>query len=83
LKKKIHKLDKDISLVKKDLHETELDYFYLSSPKNLTDKVEQLALIEYVPMDFSRIYLNSKDFFDARKKFSTLKKFDEKKIKKK
>ena len=32
VEKKIYKIDNRVALIKKDLHETQLDYFYLSSP---------------------------------------------------
>ena len=36
IEKSINKLDKKIAIIEKDLYETELDYFYLSSPNNLS-----------------------------------------------
>ena len=83
IEKKIYKTDRIISIIKKDLHETELDYSYLSSPKNLSAKIEDLFFIEYAPMDFSRIYLNYNDFTNNQKKISILKKQNEKKNQKK
>ena len=62
IEKNIYKIDKKITVIKKDLHETELDYSYLSSPNNLSERIKDLAFIEYMPMDFSRIYLNYRDF---------------------
>ena len=83
IEKSINKLDRKIAIIEKDLYETELDYFYLSSPNNLSKKIKDLALIEYVPMDFSRIYLNYKDFSDSQKKITILKLDNEKKTQKK
>ena len=83
IEKKIYKIDKKIALIKKDLHETELDYFYLSSPNNLSKKIRDLDFIEYVPMDFSKIYLNYKDFTNSQKKITILKMNNEEKTKKK
>jgi len=83
IEKKIYKTDRRISIIEKDLHETELDYFYLSSPKNLTTKIDDLSSIEYIPMDFSRIYLNYINFANSRKKISILKTQNEKKTQKK
>ena len=85
IEKSINKLDKKIAIIEKDLYETELDYFYLSSPNNLSKKIEDLAFIEYLPMDFSRIYFSYRDFTDSQKKITILKeKVDnEKKTKKK
>tara|TARA_X000001036_G_scaffold40783_1_gene32810 strand:- start:709 stop:1047 length:339 start_codon:yes stop_codon:yes gene_type:complete len=83
IEKNIYKIDKKISDIEKDLHETQLDYFYVSSPRFLSNKVKQLALIEYSPMDFSRIYLNLTDFINAQGKITNLKKNNEKEIQKK
>ena len=83
LEKKIFKIDRKISFIEKDLHETQLDYFYLSSPGHLAKKIEELDFIEYVPMDFSKIYLNYFDFTNISKKISVLDKNYEKKKQKK
>ena len=83
IEKNIYKIDRRISAIEKDLHETELDYSYLSSPNNLSVKIKDLAFIEYVPMDFSRIYLNYRNFIDSQKKITILKINNEKKKQKK
>tara|TARA_B100001093_G_C26741635_1_gene976951 strand:+ start:1067 stop:1405 length:339 start_codon:yes stop_codon:yes gene_type:complete len=83
IEKKIYKIDRKISFIKKDLHETQLDYSYLSSPSYLSKKIIELGLIEYLPMDFSRIYLSYFDFNNAQKKITIFKKNDNKKTKKK
>ncbi|MBD1172315.1 hypothetical protein IDG78_02085 [Pelagibacterales bacterium SAG-MED05] len=83
IEKNINKIDRNIALIEKDLHETQLDYFYVSSPGYLSKKIQQLAFIEYMPMDLSRIYFNYKDFADAQKKITILKTENEKKTQKK
>tara|TARA_Y200000002_G_C22375901_1_gene535122 strand:- start:65 stop:403 length:339 start_codon:yes stop_codon:yes gene_type:complete len=83
IEKKIYKTDNRILIIEKDLHETELDYFYLSSPKNLSARIENLSLVEYIPMDFSKIYFNYTNFEDSQKKISILKIKNEKKSQKK
>ena len=57
LEKRIEKIDGKIILLKKDFHETQLDYSYLTTPKNLAKKSNDLANDHYGPMDFSRIYI--------------------------
>ena len=79
IEKKIYKVDKNILVLKKDFHETELDYSYLSSPKYLSEKIKEIAFIQYTPMDFSRIYLDYQDFTNSNKKITTLKNSYEKK----
>ncbi len=81
LEKKIEKAEIKIAILEKDLHEIELDYSYLSSPQNLSNKIKDLAVIDYVPFDYSRIFLNYEDFILVHKKLSNLKK-NEKKTKK-
>ena len=83
IEKNIYKIDKRIAVIEKDLHETQLDYFYVSSPGYLSEKIKQLAFIEYMPMDFSRIYLNYIDFIGSQKKITILKIENEKKTEKK
>ena len=83
IEKNIYKIDRKIAVIKKDLCETELDYFYLSSPNILSKKIKDFAFIEYVPMDFSRIYFSFRDFNDSQKKITILKIDNEKKTKKK
>jgi len=83
IEKSVYKIDRKIAAIEKDLYETELDYSYLSSPNNLSKKIKNLAFIDYMPMDFSRIYLNYRDFIDSQKKITILKINNEKKTQKK
>ena len=83
IEKNIYKIDRKIAVIEKDLHETQLDYFYVSSPGYLSKKIKQLAFIKYMPMDLSRIYFNYRDFIDSQKKITILKIENEKKTKKK
>ena len=83
IEKSIYKIDIKIAAIEKDLHETQLDYSYVSSPGYLSKKINQLAFIEYMPMDFSRIYFSYRDFTDSQKKITTLKIENEKKTQKK
>ena len=79
IEKKIFKLNKEISYKKKDLNETQLDFFYLSSPLQLSNKIKKLGLAEYQALDFSRIYLSMNDFKSSKNKISTLNIKNEKK----
>ena len=80
IEKKIQKINKKITFLKKDFHETQLDYSYLTSPKNLSKKIEDLGYVDYGPIDFSRIYLNYKDFLDIEKKMTILRSKNNEKI---
>ena len=83
IEKNIHRIDRQIAGIEKDLYETQLDYFYLSSPSNLSKKIREFSFIEYSPMDFSRIYLNIKDFTNVKNKITILQTSNEKKTQKK
>ena len=83
IEKNIYKVDKRIALKEQDLNEIELDYHYLSSPSNISNKLSNLTILDYSPMDFSRIYLNYEDFITSQKKISTLRTNSEKKPQKK
>ena len=82
-KKKIDKIKIRINVIEKDLFESELDYTYLSTPKNLSIRLENLSLTSYEPMDYSKIYLDYNDFINSNKNISNIKKEYEKKIKNK
>ncbi len=83
LEKKIYDIDKKIATKKKDLNETQLDFFYLSSPSYLSQKIENLDIIKYIPINFSRIYLNLDDFLRSQRNLSNLKTENEQEIQKK
>ena len=83
VEKKIYKVNKNILSLRNDLHETQLDFFYVSSPSYLLNKIQQIALIDYVPMDFSKIYLDYNDFKKTKKNMTNLKIENEKKKQKK
>ena len=83
IEKDLYKINKRIANLEKDLDETQLDFFYLTSPKILSKRLKKLDQVDYTPMDFSRIYLSYNDFINFHNKISTLKKSNEKKTKKK
>ena len=83
IEKNILKIDKRIAIIEKDLNETQLDFFYLSSPENLSIKLENLDLVNYAPVDFSRIYLSYNDFINFKNKISILETNNENNIQKK
>ncbi len=73
IEKEIYKINKKISLDKRDLNETQLDFFYLSSPEYLSKKILDIGIIEYKPMEFSKIYLSIENFNENKNKLSKLK----------
>ena len=70
IEKKITKIQDRIVILERDLHETELDFEYLSSPSSLSKKIKDFALIDYEPLEFSKIYFNFSDFTNNSEKIS-------------
>ena len=68
LEKKIYNLSKIIYFHEENLKESQLDFFYLSSPVILEQKVEHVDHIKYVPMDQSKIFLNFETFNELKNK---------------
>ena len=82
IEKKLSKLNKQIILKEKDINESELDFYFLSSPAELEKKVKILGNKNYNPIKNSNIFQNLSNFKNIQKKISILNKYDEKKTKK-
>ena len=82
IEKKIHKLHKLITLKEKDINESQLDFYFLSSPSLIEKKVIILGQNNYQPIKNSNIFLSFSDFTNIQKKISELNKHNEKKTKK-
>lgn len=67
IEKDILKYENKIASIKKNLYESQLDYYYLTSPKLLKSKLEFLTDEDYVHMEFSKIYLNFNLFLKNQK----------------
>ena len=81
IEKDLYKLNKKISLKEKDINESQLDFHFLTTPAEIEKKVKILELNMYAPIKSSKIFLNFSDFNDLKKKISTFKNQNEKKIK--
>ena len=73
--KKITNLTNDILIKKKDISETQLDFYYLSSPKEIEKKLNLIGFDNYQPISHSKIFLDVSDFSNLDRKTSNLKKF--------
>ena len=82
IEKKLSKLNKQIILKEKDINESELDFYFLSSPAELEKKVKILGNKNYNPIKNSNIFQNLSNFKNIQKKISIFNKYDEKKTKK-
>ena len=83
LEKKITNLNIKILLNKKDINESQLDFYYLSSPAEIEKRLNIIGLNNYQPISYSKIFFKVSDFTLNENKFSTLNYLDEKKIQKK
>ncbi len=83
IERNIYSLKKIVNLKEKDLKESQLDFFYLTSPLIIEKKIEHLDANKYFPMEFSNIFLNLSNFMDLEKKLAIQEKQNEKKIQKK
>ncbi len=82
IEKKLSKLNKQIILKERDLNESELDFYFLTSPAEIEKRVKILGNTNYNPINNSNIFLNLSNFTDTQKKISILNKYNEKETKK-
>lgn len=71
IEKKIYIKSKKIFLKEKNLNETQLDFFYLSSPSIIEKKIKYIGTKQYFPMEFSKIFLSISDLQNLKNKFAT------------
>ena len=70
--KQISHLKKNILIKKKNFNESELDFYYLTSPDVLEKKLDLIGYNNYQPIKYSNIYFNIYDLIKIHKKFSNL-----------
>ena len=70
IERKINNINQKINLKEKDLNESQLDFFYLTSPGILEQRINHLDNINYVPMDFSKIFLDMSNFLNIQNQFA-------------
>ncbi len=68
IEKKIFNVSKTVNLKENDLSESQLDFFYLTSPSIIEKKIENLDSIQYVPMEYSKIFLSISNFIELENK---------------
>ena len=74
-----YKLNNKIILKEKDMSESELDFYFLTSPAEIEKKIKILNLNNYSPIENSKIFLSFNIFTNMQKKISASKNYDEKK----
>ena len=70
IEKKILSYEKKISISEKELYESQLDYYYLTSPKILQEKINFLTNEQYQYMNISKIYFDYNNFILDQKKIT-------------
>ena len=90
VKNQTRKIEKEISFYQKvihhkekDINETQLDFFYLTSPMMIEEKILLLSDRDYYPMEYSRIFMNISNFLNIKNKYVIKNNQNENKIQKK
>ena len=83
IEKKISNLNKQVWIKKKDLNETQLDFYYLSTPLEIEKKLIIIGFENYQPIIHSKIFFDISNFTSINDKITNLKGSNEKEIKKK
>ena len=68
IEKKLYKLDKKIALKEKDINESSLDFYFLTSPAEIEKKIKMLGHNNYSPIQNSKIFLSLSSFTNIQKK---------------
>ena len=83
LEKQIFDLSEKIYYKKKDINESQLDFYYLTSPEEIEKKIKLIGFKDYKAIKYSNIFLDISDFIKFHSKISNQEDLNEKKIKKK
>ena len=83
IEKNINNLSSKVLLTEKNLNEAQLEFFYLTSPTEIENRLSLLGLENYKPIEYSNIYFDISDLINNNTTTSKLKNFNEKKIQKK
>tara|TARA_B100001121_G_scaffold66790_1_gene58767 strand:+ start:1214 stop:1552 length:339 start_codon:yes stop_codon:yes gene_type:complete len=82
IEKKINHLSNIILSKEKDFNESQLDFFYLTSPFIIEKKIKHLDNHNYTVMEYSKIFLSMTDFMNLDSKYVIQEIENEKKTKK-
>ena len=64
IEKNIEKLNTEVSILKNELLNAEMDFIYLSSPDKLEKKLSTFNNKKYTSYEFSRIFLSTEEFIN-------------------
>ena len=82
IEKNIFVYQKKIANLENNLHELELDYYYLSSPNMISKNILEYSNENYLSMDYSKIYFSLDQFLNEVNKTAKSNHNEEKKEKK-
>ena len=80
IEKEILNLNTQILIKKKDVNETQLDFYYLTSPLEIEKRLKIIGLENYQPIVHSKIFFDISDFTKIKNKITNLKRPNEKNI---
>ncbi len=83
IEKQITNLNKAKIAKEKKINEAELDFYYLSSPKELEKKLYLIGFNNYKPIKYSNLYFNISEIIKINNTISNLNNLDGKKTQKK
>tara|TARA_B100001057_G_scaffold10117_1_gene9572 strand:- start:94 stop:432 length:339 start_codon:yes stop_codon:yes gene_type:complete len=83
VEKNISSLNNQIIYQEKNLNETQLEFYYSTSPKEIERRLNLIGFKNYQPISYSKIFFKISDLTNIRKKLSNLNNLNEKKIQKK
>ena len=72
IEKKLYFLNKAIVLKEKDINESQLDFYFLTSPSEIEKKIKILGLNNYSPIEKSKLFLSFYNFSNIQKNLSSL-----------
>tara|TARA_B100000700_G_C15010655_1_gene840708 strand:- start:724 stop:1059 length:336 start_codon:yes stop_codon:yes gene_type:complete len=82
IEKNINLNERQISILESEIYESQLDFYYLTSPDYLNKKIIEYSDDEYLSIKYSEIYFSLNQFLEEKK--NTVKHVEnEKKIQKK
>ena len=70
IEKKISYYKKNIFFLEKNFNEAQLDFYYLTSPKEIENRLNLIGLNNYQPIKKSKIFLNFSDFTELQNQLS-------------
>jgi len=68
MEKNISFYEKKISNLRNSLYESQLDFYYLSSPSSISEKINNYSNDDYETIEYSNIYFSLDQFLNEQKK---------------